>query len=92
MPTKKTTYANQLIDRIIQAAETCDPEAINDFLGFAIESNLEHLNLIESTLTLPELIRRQKAISQGAVLLSLFNHFATRKIENGLGELGVSRL
>lgn len=75
----KSYFANQVVDRMIKAAEQCDPEAINDFFSIAIESNTEHLNLIDRTLTAEDLIRRQRAIAQGAVLLALFNHFSAKQ-------------
>lgn len=74
-----TRYANQLIDNIIKAADTCDPIAINDFFSIAIDSNIEHLNLIDSTLSVDEIVKRQRAIAQGTVLLALFNHFTLQK-------------
>jgi hypothetical protein len=81
-----SAFANQLIDNIIKAAQSCDPEAINDFFDIAVDSNIEHLNLIDKTLPVDELIKRQRAISQGAVLLALFNHFA---LQQRFGEVSI---
>jgi hypothetical protein len=82
----KSYFANQVIDRMIKAAEQCDPEAINDFFAIAIDSNIEHLNVIDQTLSVDEIIKRQKAISTGATLLALFNHFA---LQQRFGEIRV---
>lgn len=82
-------YANQVIDALITAADALDPVLVNEFFSLAIDANLEHLNLIDNTLTITDLIHRQRIISQGTTLLSLFNHFATRKIQNGLSELSI---
>lgn len=81
---RNPTFANQLIDNIIKAAESCDPQAINDFFRIAIDANTQHLNLIDATLSVEDLIKRQRAISQGAILLALFNHFA---LQQRFGEL-----
>lgn len=85
----KTVYANQLIDNLIKAAEMCDPTMINEFFSLTFEANVEHLNLIEDNLSLEELIHKQHVISQGAILLALFNHFATRQVQNGLSEFSI---
>lgn len=82
---KSSPFANQLIENLIKAAELCDPVAINEFFLLAIHANIEHLNLISETLTLEEEIRRTKILTQGSLFLSLFNHFATRQIRDGLG-------
>jgi hypothetical protein len=81
---KSSRYANELIDTIIRAAEVCDPVAINEFLSLAIESELAHLNLISDQLSYSEIAHRHAILSHGAVLLSLFNRFATDKLRNGL--------
>lgn len=82
----KAYFAQQIVNRLIEAAETCDPEAINDFFALAIDANIEHLNIIDGTLSIHDTVRRQKAISNGATLLALFNHFA---LQQRLGEIGV---
>jgi hypothetical protein len=82
-------FANQLINNLIQAAEICDPVLINEFFALAIDSNIEHLNLIDDTLSLDQLIHRQRVIHQGTLLLALFNHFATREIKNGGSQIGI---
>jgi hypothetical protein len=68
-----------VVNAIIKAAETCDAEAINDFFNLALDSGSAHIDLIEPTLSSQEFVRRQRAISQGAILLGLFNHFALHK-------------
>lgn len=83
---KPSYFATAIIDRMIQAAEQCDPESINDFFAIAIDSNIEHLNLIDRTLTVEDLIKRQRAIAQGTILLALFNHFA---LQQNFGEVRV---
>jgi hypothetical protein len=84
-PVNKTYYANQLIDNLIKAAEQCDPVAINDFFSLTIEANLEHLDVIQETISIQERAKRQNALVNGSIMLSLFNHFAYRKITDGLG-------
>ena len=81
---KSSRYANQLVDTIINAAEMCDPVAINEFLSLTIESELAHTQLISDQLSYTELARRYEIIAQGSLLLSLFNHFAAGKLRNGL--------
>jgi hypothetical protein len=82
----KSYFANQVIERIMKAAETCDPEAINDFFSIVIDSNIEHLNIIDPTLSADDLVKRQRAIAQGTILLALFNHFA---LQQRFGEITV---
>lgn len=84
---KNSFYATHIVDALLKAAEQCDPEMINEFLSLSIDANTEHLNLIEDTLPLKEVIRRQRVISQGTMLLALFNHFATHKMLNEAGLL-----
>lgn len=86
---RKSYFANQVVNNLINAAEICDPVLINEFFSLTIDANLEHLNLISENMSLPELMHRQRVISQGTLLLSMFNHFATRQVENGLGELSI---
>jgi hypothetical protein len=83
-------YANQIIDNLIKAAEICDPVAINEFFLLTIESNMEHLDVINGTISIEESAKRQHAIAQGSILLSLFNHFASKKISERFGMYGVS--
>lgn len=75
-------YANQVIDKLITAAETLDPIAVNEFFNNCIQAELCHLDLIRSTLTDSELLRRHLVLSQGGILLTLFNHFAASKPVN----------
>lgn len=85
MPPKKPRYANQIIDNLISAAEACDPVAVNDFFSIAIESNLSHLELLSGQLSGIDTLKRTNAIMAGSILLGLFNHFAARKLRDGLG-------
>lgn len=82
---KSSPYANQLIDNLIKAAEACDPTAVNDFFSIAIEANLSHLELISAQLSGIDSLKRTNAILAGSILLGLFNHFAARKLRDGLG-------
>jgi hypothetical protein len=69
----KNPYAHQLINNLIEAAQKGDPQLINEFLAFAIEAGVAHLDLIEDTLPLKDLLHRQRVVSQGTLLLTLFN-------------------
>lgn len=75
----------QMVNTIIEAAEACDPVALNDFFQIAVESNLDHLELINDNLDPCESMKRQNAILAGSILLGLFNHFSARKLRDGLG-------
>jgi hypothetical protein len=68
----------KLTDAIRNAVDRCDPKLINEFFDLAIETNQEHLNLIEKTLTLNEVIHRQRVIVQGTLFLAIFNSFLLR--------------
>jgi hypothetical protein len=71
------------VDEILKTAtEICDPIAIHEFLSLAVEVNIEHLNLIEDTLSLKELVHRQHVLSQGAILLGLFNSLHASQVNN----------
>lgn len=83
-------YANQVIDNLIKAAELCDPVMINEFFSLTIEANLAHTRLISDQLSYPELAKRHAVLAQGSLLLSLFNHFASHKIRNGLISDGIT--
>jgi hypothetical protein len=77
-------YSTALIDALIKVADQCDAELINEFLSLSIDLNLEHLDLIDDTLPLNELIHKQKVISQGNTLLTLFNCIHISKVKQGL--------
>lgn len=77
---RPSPYANQVVDKIIDAANELDPVAVNDFFTFAIQMELTHLDLIRPTLSNSELLRRHRALSQGTILLTLFNHFSAQKL------------
>lgn len=77
-------FANQIIDNLISAAESCDPVALNDFFSIAVESNLNHLDLIADHISGVDCLKRTNAILAGSILLGLFNHFASRKLRDRL--------
>jgi hypothetical protein len=82
---KNKARTMQIVNTVIDAADACDPVALNDFFRIAIEANLSHLELINETLTPVESMKRQNALLAGSILLGLFNHFSTRKLRDGLG-------
>jgi hypothetical protein len=84
MRRSKNPYAHAVISALVEAAEQCDADIINEFLSSTIEHELEHLDLIEDTLSLQELIHRQRVISQGTNLLTLFNCIYARKVQESL--------
>jgi len=74
----------QIVDAIIKAADVCDPVLINEFFDLTIQTELATLDVIKDTLTYSEMSRRQNVLIQGSILLSLFNHFAAKKLRDGL--------
>ena len=85
----KQAETMQIVNSIIDAAERFDPVLINEFFALTIDLNYQHLNVIDDTLPLKELIHRQRVLSQGATFLAMFNYFATREVQDGLGKLTV---
>lgn len=72
-------FSHCLINSLIEVAETCNQEDVNEFLTFAIEAFHAHIDLIDDTLPIADLLQRQRVLMTGTKILTLFNTSIVQK-------------